>query len=201
MTDRTATSGGTVPMPAPVPPERARNLRKRFDELAPDAHALRGRRAGIVSRGVAYVIDFAVVFAGYPVLVWIYGAVVALLHFETPHYPDLPDWAEVALPITWTWVYFTGAWVLTGRTVGMTLMGLKVVARTRIHVGIVRANIRFVVMTSTILWIGPLWLACSRSRLAIHDRVARTQVIYDGAKRQELAVSSIDGTSPPASTD
>lgn len=190
----------SVPTPAPIPPERARNIRKRFDELSPDVTELRGRRAGIVSRGVAYAVDFGVVFAGYPILVWIYGAVVALIHFTTPTYPDLPDWAEVVLPLTWNWAYFTGSWVLTGRTVGMTLMGLKVVARRRIHVGIVRANIRFIVMMSTIFWIGPAWLACSKSRLAIHDRVAHTQVIYDGAKRQELAVSAVDDAAPAAST-
>src|SRR4051794_18151017 len=164
-------------MPAPIPPERAHSLRKRFQQLAPEAIALRGRRSGFVSRGIAWVVDWALIFAGYPLLVWIYGAIVALLHFTTPTYPDLPDWAEIAIPLVWMWLYFTGSWVITGRTVGMSLMGLRVVARTRVHVGIIRANIRYVAMVSTMLWIGPVWLLCSKSRLAIQDRVARTQVI------------------------
>ncbi len=185
---------------APLPPERSRSLRKRFQQLAPEAIALRGRRAGIVSRGIAWVIDWGIIFAGYPILVWIYGAIIALIHFTTPTYPELPDWAEVALPLTWNWLYFTSSWVMTGRTVGMTLMGLRVVSRSKVHVGIVRANIRYVAMVSTMLWIGPVWLAFSSSRLAIHDRLARTQVIHDGAKRQSLAVSSVDDDGSPAST-
>jgi uncharacterized RDD family membrane protein YckC len=190
-----------IPVPAPIPEEAARNLRKRFQDLAPGALALRGRRAGIVSRGVAWCVDVAVVLLGYPILVWIWGAIIALVHFTTPTYPDLSDWAEIVLPLTWNWAYFTWSWILTGRTVGMTMMGLKVVARKGVHVGIVRANIRYVVTMATILWIGPLWLACSKSRLAIHDRVAHTQVIYDGAKRQGLAVSTVDDSLVPASTD
>lgn len=186
---------------APLPPDRGHSLRKRFNALAPEVEELQGRRAGFVSRGIAWVVDVAVVLVGYPILVWIYGAFVALIEFETPTYPDLPDWAEVVLPAVWAWLYFTGSWVLTGRSVGMTIMGLKVVARRRIHVGIVRANIRYVVLIWTVLWIGPVWLAFSKSRLAIHDRIAHTQVIYDGAKRQELAVSKSDDDPDAPSTD
>jgi len=185
---------------APLPRESP-SLRRAFQDLAPHAADLQGRRAGIVSRGAAFAIDFVVVFAGYPVLVWIYGAVVALLHFTTPAYPTLPAWVEVALPLTWNWLYFTGSWIVTGRTIGMTVMGLKVVARHRRQVGIVQANIRFVLLFSTLLWIGPLWLACSRSRLAIQDRVAHTQVVYDGSsRRREVAVTQdrSGGVGPPA---
>lgn len=174
---------------APLPRETPSG-RRSFDDLAPRVADLQGRRAGIVSRGAAFAIDFVVVFAGYPVLVWIYGAVLALLHFSTPRYPTLSDWAEVVLPLTWNWLYFTGSWIVTGRTIGMTVMGLKVVARHRRQVGIIRANIRFVLLFSTLFWIGPVWLACSRSRLAIQDRVAHTQVIYDASsRRREVAVA------------
>jgi uncharacterized RDD family membrane protein YckC len=56
--------------------------------------------------------------------------------------------------------------------------------------------IRVWVMFATLFVVGPVWLALSRSRLAIHDRVAGTQVVYDRAGRR----ARVDVALAPAGT-
>lgn len=157
---------------------------ERFRSLAPPVEQLQGRRAGFVSRGIAFAIDFAIVLVGYPALLWGWAILVGLLRFEPPVYPDPPPWLTVALTLSWTATYFAGGWTLGGRTVGQGVLGLRVVGLRRPTVGLVRSVIRFWAMFATLFVVGPVWLALSRSRLAIHDRVARTQVVYDRASRR-----------------
>jgi uncharacterized RDD family membrane protein YckC len=172
----------------------------RLADLAPDVDQLQGRRAGFVSRAVAYCIDGVIVIIGVPVIMYGISVLQGLVSLETPQYPpDLPDWLPPLISLLWTYWYFVGLWFATGRTVGAVVMGLRVVGRRKEHVGIVAATIRLWVMLATLFVIGPVWLAMSKSRLAIHDRAARTQVIYDNAaKRRELQVGlTSDGSDHP----
>ena len=163
---------------------------ERMADLAPDVDQLQGRRAGFVSRAAAFAIDFGVVLAGVPVIMWGIGVVQGLLNFEAPTYPDLPDWMPPVISGLWFFWYYVGLWFATGRTVGAVVMGLRVAGRRKEHVGIVAATIRLWVMFATLFLVGELWLIFSKSRLAIHDRAARTQVIYDSAtKRREVQVA------------
>lgn len=156
-------------------------------ENAPAAGSrFEGRRAGFVSRSVAFTIDFVIVLAGYPVMLWGVGLGRALIEFEAPHYPDIPAWADGVLSASWTILYFAVSWVVTGRTVGQALFGLRVVRRNQRRVGFPRAVLRSWVMLLTTFVIGPLWLLLSPSRLAIHDRLTRTQVIYERPPRRPL---------------
>jgi uncharacterized RDD family membrane protein YckC len=143
-----------------------------------------GHRAGFVSRGLAFAVDFAVVLVGYPAILWSAGIVIGLLRFEQPTYPDLEPWASGLVSTAWPVVYFTGAWVAAGRTVGQGLLGLRVIGRKRESVKVVQSFVRCSTMLLTSFVVGPLWLLVSRSRLAIHDRVSRTQVVYDRAPRR-----------------
>jgi uncharacterized RDD family membrane protein YckC len=144
-----------------------------------DAH-----RAGFVSRGLAFAVDFAVVLVGYPAIVWSIAIVVGLLRFEQPTYPDLEPWASGLVSAAWPVAYFTGAWVAAGRTVGQGLLGLRVIGRRHERVRVVQSFLRCWTMLLTSFVVGPLWLLVSRSRLAIHDRISHTQVVYDRAPRR-----------------
>ena len=170
---------------------------ERFRGLAPPVAELQGRRAGLVSRGLAFTIDFAVVLVGYPALLWGWAILVGLLRFEQPVYPDPPPWLGVGLTLTWTATYFVGGWIIDGRTVGQAVLGLRVVGMRRSSIGLVRAVVRFWGMFATLFVVGPAWLACSRSRLAIHDRLARTQVIYDRAGREARIEVALAPTGHP----
>ncbi len=159
-------------------------MARRFTGIAPDLDELQGRRAGIVSRGVALTIDFGVVLIGYPLIMWGIGIVQGLVHFEQPSYPDLPNGLTVAIYAAWSWGYFALSWWATGRTIGQALLGLRVVSRGRRRIGPIRSAIRTWVMFATMFVIGPLWLLFSKSRLAIHDRAANSQVVHDIAPKE-----------------
>lgn len=155
----------------------------------PVLDSLEGRRAGFVTRAAAFVIDFLVVVAGYPAIMWGIGVLIGLTRFEQPQYPELPDGLEVTISAAWTWCYFAGSWYAVGRTVGQAVMGVRVVGRPTSRIGITRCLLRTWVMFLTLFVVGPVWLLCSSSRLALHDRVAGTQVIYDRSrKRSDLRV-------------
>jgi uncharacterized RDD family membrane protein YckC len=165
--------------------------RRVLPDFAPDVEHLQGRRAGFLSRAIAFAIDSVIVLAGVPVIMYGIGVVQGLLQFEPPVYPpDLPDWLTSIISGLWTFWYFVGLWWATGRTIGAVVMGLRVVGREKEHIGIVKATIRWWVMFATLFLVGEIWLLLSKSRLAIHDRAARTQVIYDSAaKRREVQVA------------
>jgi uncharacterized RDD family membrane protein YckC len=162
----------------------------RRTDFAPDVVTMQGRRAGIVTRGLAFAVDWGIVLAGVPVIMWGIGVVQGLLNFETPTYPDLPDWMPPIITGLWTFWYFVGLWWFAGRTVGSVILGVRVVGRRHPSVGLLRSTIRFWVMVSTMWVLGEVWLALAKSRLALHDRAAGTQVIYDGAeKKREVHVA------------
>jgi uncharacterized RDD family membrane protein YckC len=150
----------------------------------PDLDELQGRRAGIVSRGIALSIDFLVVLVGYPVIMWGIGIVQGLVRFEQPSYPDLPNGLTVAIYVVWSWGYFAVSWFVGGRTIGQALLGLRVVSRGKRRVGPIRAAIRTWMMFLTLFIVGPVWLLLSKRRLAIHDIAAHTQVVHDTAPRE-----------------
>jgi uncharacterized RDD family membrane protein YckC len=160
-------------------------------DLAPDVDELRGRRAGFVTRAIAYSIDAFIVIAGVPTILYGIAVVQGLLRLDTPSYPpDIPDWLSSTISVLWTFWYFVGLWWATGRTIGDVVMGVRVVSRRRQRVGIIAASVRWWVMIGTLFVIGPVWLMLSKSRLGLHDRAARTQVVYDNApKRRELQVA------------
>jgi uncharacterized RDD family membrane protein YckC len=173
----------TVTSASPAPAHRR-------TDFAPDVAIMQGRRAGIVTRGLAFAIDWGIVLVGIPVIMWGIGVVQGMLNFEAPTYPQLPDWLPPIIASLWTFWYFVGLWWFAGRTVGSVVLGVRLVGRRHVSVGLVRSAIRFWVMVATMWVIGEVWLALSKSRLALHDRAAGTQVIYDSAeKSREVQVA------------
>lgn len=171
---------------------------------APGAYQLQGRRAGVVTRSTAFVIDFFCVMIGYPLILWSWAVVEAVFTFSTPSYPDLPPEVNAILYAVWIPLYFSGSWLLSGRTIGQGIMGLRVVGRTTLSFGPVRALLRFWVLFATLL-VAPVWLALSRSRLGLHDRATRTQVVHDARSRKTVVDVALgpkphagEGTPPPA---
>ena len=93
---------------------------------SPEARALQGNRAGIVSRVIADGIDYLIVFIIY------FAILVGLAVTEyllTGHKFKIPD-PPVAVTIVVPWLilvgYLTAGWGGTGRTFGKTVMGLRV---------------------------------------------------------------------------
>ena len=141
-------------------------------EPRPDAE----RAAGIITRGLAAVIDLLVVLL---MLSGLYGGLILVRLVHSPAAFSLPSLNAVFSTLV-TFVvavlYLTACWTVSGSTAGAVTMGLRVVGRRsqRVHlpVGLLRA------IGCVLFPIGLLWVVIDRQRRSLQDIVFRTRVVY-----------------------
>jgi uncharacterized RDD family membrane protein YckC len=131
--------------------------------------------AGPVSRALAWSMDAGVVVVlgiGGAALI---GLITSVLGVRTH------DMALVvasvclgALPVLLA-VYFAVFWAVAGRTPGMALLGLRVVAGSSRRPSWPAAVVRAAVLTY--FPVGALWALVDRRRQGVHDKVSRTVVV------------------------
>jgi uncharacterized RDD family membrane protein YckC len=140
-------------------------------QAEPDA-----RPAGIVSRGLAGVIDLIVVLIVIGVL---YVGLILVRLVYSPAAFRLPD-VNVVFSTVVTFavavLYLTACWAVSGRTAGHVTMGLRVVGQRSLRVHPLVALLRAVACVS--FPIGLVWVALDHDRRSLQDIVFRTQVIY-----------------------
>ena len=99
----------------------------KVDALPREARPFQGKRAGIVTRTAANVVDFAVVvgvlLTGYAV--WSAGRF--LIQPSGFRFPTPPSFAVLVAGGVILFGYLTASWATTGRTYGGHLLGLRVV--------------------------------------------------------------------------
>lgn len=147
-----------------------------------EARAFQGRRAGIVTRLVAAVIDTGLVALA---LVGAYLGWAGLLFLVDPRtftFPDLRVFTSLLVGAVVLALYLTVAWAISGRTYGNLLMGLRVVGVLGGDVGWLRAALRaaFYVLFP----IGLLWLVLDPRQRSVQDRLLATAVVYDWKPRR-----------------
>lgn len=145
--------------------------------VPPAARPYQGRRAGVVTRMVAAVIDVLVVVA---ILCVIYGVLAGLLFLVNPtsfRWPSGLGWSIPLIGFGVAVPYLTLCWRLTGRTYGDTLLGLRVVRYDGRHMRFAGALLRAV--ACVVFPIGLLWVAVSRANRSVQDVIMRTSVVYD----------------------
>lgn len=141
-------------------------------ESAPDGE----RVAGIITRGLAAVIDLMMVLLIMSVL---YGGLILARLIYSPAAFSLPSLNVVFSTLVTFLVavlYLSGCWTVSGSTAGAVVMGLRVEGRRRqrVHllVGLLRA------ICCVLFPIGLLWVAVDRRRRSLQDIVFRTRVVY-----------------------
>jgi uncharacterized RDD family membrane protein YckC len=151
--------------------------------LPREAESLQGETAGLVTRGLAVVIDVGVVaglmLAGY---VGVAAAVFAWSprNFSFPAPSSLLTVAAAGAVAT---VYLATGWWIVGRTYGTAVMGLRVVSRHGEHLRFVPALLRAAVCT--LFPIGLVLCAIDPRGRGVHDLLVRSRVIYDWRRREE----------------
>ena len=138
----------------------------------PDAE----RAAGIVTRGLAAVIDLGVVLL---ILSALYvGLILAMLVFSPTAFtlPSLNVVFSTLVTFVVAVAYLTGCWAVSGCTAGAVTMGLRVVGRQSPRVRPLVALLRAI--TCVVFPIGLVWVAVDRRRRSLQDIVFRTRVIY-----------------------
>lgn len=136
----------------------------------------RDKSAGIVSRGIAAIIDLAVVGAilggGY-LAVTLARLLLSVQDFSFPH-PHIVFTATGFIVVSV--LYLTACWAVSGRTLGCVVMGLRVVGRKGGRMRPVVALLRALICT--FFPIGLAWAAVHSQRRAVADIVLRTRVVY-----------------------
>jgi uncharacterized RDD family membrane protein YckC len=142
-----------------------------------EAEALQGGRAGFVSRVLADGVDFLVVEVLFLAILLGIG-VVRFLVSRKDFAVGAPDvWVTVVGQWLLTVVYLGTNWSSTGRTVGKSVLGLRVERAGGGPVEPWRAFLRAAACAS--FWASLLWIFVSRRNAALHDVVFATQVVYD----------------------
>ncbi|HET8961832.1 RDD family protein [Nocardioides sp.] len=142
-----------------------------------EARPYQGRRAGMVTRGVAGVVDAAVVLTA--VMVGLLGVNALSFALDPRNFRVLGASQQVLIQVglATAIVYLAGSWAVMGRTYGSRLMGLRIVDRQGRAPRLMRSLLR---ATLCVLFpLGLLWCGVVRSRKSLQDLVLGTSVVYD----------------------
>lgn len=134
------------------------------------------RTAGIVSRGVAAVIDLGVVLV---VIGLIYAGLALTMLALNPSafaFPSVSALFSTTVTFGVSVLYLAGCWAVSGCSVGAVVMGLRVVGRRGDRLPVARAALRAV--ACVVFPIGLAWVAVDSRRRSVQDVVLRTRVVY-----------------------
>ena len=141
--------------------------------------------AGFVSRVAAFVIDLVVLGVACGAVTWAVDAADAVL------VPPVVTWERSLVGVllalagaTGSLGYFVGCWTFGGRTVGLLLLGLRVVTRDGGPMTLGRALVRFAgyALSAAPLYVGFLWVLVDPHRRGWHDLERRGRLGF--AERQ-----------------
>ncbi len=162
-----------------------------------------GNYAGAVSRLAAFAADVGASWGLYTL-----GAALlnAALKLVTGHSFTLSNHQLAAFIVLtlWEFLYFTYQWAVSGKTLGMAVLGLQVVTKAGGPISGRQAVFRTIGLGITLfltLGIGFLGIVYQRDRRALNDFIAGTAVVYDWdarAARLRWIARKEAGTSRPA---
>lgn len=156
------------------------------------AVSLQGHYAGAATRLAAFAADQTLATslfgAGLAVTTWAVGLVTA----DGVSWDPSNIFTAVAL-LVWLFIYYAYPWSMSGKTPGMALLGIRVVAASGAPASARCAVVRTLALPLSFLTlgIGFLPIVFGRTRQALHDRIAGTAVVYSwdarGARWRFLA--------------
>jgi uncharacterized RDD family membrane protein YckC len=135
--------------------------------------------AGAVSRFAAYAIDLATASGLYTLAL---AGISYGVHIVTGHEISWKGSNIVTAVVyaAWLFVYFAYSWAVSGRTIGMALLGIRVVQADGMTLRPARAVVRTLAFPLSFLLcgLGFLGILVQREHRALHDLIAGTAVIY-----------------------
>ena len=139
------------------------------------------RAAGIITRGLAAIVDLVVVLL---IMSALYGGLVLVRLVYSPTAFSLPSLNAVfstVMTFAIAVLYLTACWTVSGSTAGAVTMGLRVVGRRSPRVSLLVGLLR--ALCCVLFPIGLLWVVVDRQRRSLQDIVFRTRVIYSKRAR------------------
>ncbi len=164
---------------------------------------MQGQYAGFISRAAAFILDILIVI----LIIVVMSLAIALplqqfLGIDIDNCPSITAWQDLLNLRTLTcfgakWlrlavaaltgpVYYTLFWTLSGQTPAQYLLGLRVVRTDGKRMAFHRAVIRFIGYFAALATVGLgfLWVLIDDRRQGLHDKMARTVVVYSWEARQ-----------------
>ncbi len=170
------------------------------DNLVQPVAGRQGHYAGAVSRLVAFAADVGASWGlftlGAAALDFSIQLVTGGQFTLTKH-----QFVTLAAVIVWEFVYFAYQWALGGKTIGMAVLGIRVVRTDGSPIGWRQAVVRTLTLPLSflLLGLGFLGILTNRNRHALHDRLAGTAVVYSwDARAARLRWLARQETSPTA---
>jgi uncharacterized RDD family membrane protein YckC len=140
-----------------------------------------GNYAGAVSRLAAFAADVGASWGIYTLGVALLNTAIKLVAGH-PYTLTNHQLAAFIVLTAWEFLYFAYQWAVSGKTLGMALLGLQVVTSKGGPISGRQAVFRTIGLGITLfltLGIGFLGIVYQRDRRALNDFIAGTAVIYD----------------------
>lgn len=141
--------------------------------------SLHGHYAGGASRLAAWIIDAAASTGAFTVALAAVSYAVSVITGQSVSY-SRSNWIVATIYGLWLFVYFAYPWALSGKSLGMAVLGIRVVAKDGTHAGWRRAVVRTLALPLSFLLLGlglvPILL--QKQNRALHDFMAGTVVVY-----------------------
>ncbi|HUQ63356.1 MAG TPA: RDD family protein [Acidimicrobiales bacterium] len=166
--------------------------------------SLVGHYAGPVTRLTAFAIDSAVSSIALAVIVSAASAVIELVARRAIDPANAPPAVGSILVLSWLFLYYYVSWSATGKTVGMAMLGLRVVRRDGTGLDHRHALLRTLAFPFSFVFfgLGFVGIVIGREHRAFHDIVGKTTVVYDwdarAAKLKMLAAEPDTRPTPDA---
>jgi len=176
---------GRDPAEQPLgPPELVAQEMESRPAAGPGRSLISGYYAGPLSRLLAYLIDSFVAFTAAGLISTIIVGSINVMFAANLQW----DWRAGVLGLVafsiWFFIYFWVGVAVSGRTPGMSVLGIKVVEKEGTPVSPGHAAIRALVMPiSAVTVVGVLGIVFDARQRALHDLAAKTAVVYDWGDR------------------
>ncbi len=140
-----------------------------------------GHYAGPATRAAAYVVDLAIsvgLFVATTAVVLFLFALVTSFDLDGD---EIPPWVSAVLFAAWLFLYFGGSWAASGKTAGMSLLGLRVVDRDGSDLDSWRGFLRApaLALSISLFGLGLIGVVIGRENRGLQDVIAGSVVVYD----------------------
>jgi uncharacterized RDD family membrane protein YckC len=140
---------------------------------------MQGHYAGFFSRTAAFGIDVVAIIILFAVVGSVIEYLVTAISGHTFSFSEAPVASDVVLAAL-AFIYFAYPLAMRGRTLGMAVLGLRVVRSDGTDLDGRHAVIRVLALPLSflLLGIGILMILVQRQRRALHDLIGDTAVVY-----------------------
>jgi uncharacterized RDD family membrane protein YckC len=144
-----------------------------------EAENLLGQHAGFASRFIAFVVDCVLSIGVFMLVLSAASFAASVLTGSSIHWSRANTWVVIAF-FAWEFFYYAYFWTSSGKTPGMTLLGVQVVGQDGSSVGTKRGLLRTLAfpLSFLLLGLGFLGILLGDDRRALHDVIAGTAVVY-----------------------